>query len=179
MRAHAASISGLGGGRSSTPHDLGVRFGWAVLHREPGGLPALRLGLNQGRATRYAARQLVDALRARHARLAAELDADTRLPADIRHQPAAACSDASRDLVKPPPRLRVIDATLLIGRVVADPLPDRERQLGLQTVALSLNDRVETISLAWSLELGRVHPACHRPHFARPFALEMSRVYRC
>ena len=100
--------------------------------------------------------QLVGQLRA-----VVDLVADARAPPDVGAQPAAR-RDARRDLVKPLPRLIEILPAAGVGGVHAHAVPDRERELGRQSVARAREDRVERVANLRALDLGRMHPVRHR-----------------
>lgn len=89
---------------------------------------------------------------------AAELDADSRHPAHVGAEPAAARGDARPDRVESAPRLLRVVAAVGVGRFPAHPFPDRQRQLARQAVGGTLDERIELISDALALKLGWTYP---------------------
>jgi hypothetical protein len=99
-----------------------------------------------------------------------------RKPANVGLQPATTCGNPRRDLAKTPLGLLGIASALAVGRVRAHPLPDRERELARQTKSSSLDEWIELGQPALPLELGWMHPACHRLFFTP--RREISEIYR-
>jgi hypothetical protein len=125
------------------------------------GGPAPRLGGEPGLAARRAPPQQV--ARPRRHRRAAELDFDSREPADIGLQPATARGQAGGDLVESPLRLVGVEPARAIGRLRSRSLPDLHHQLARQQrIACRFGDRIERHPAARPLELRRMHPAHHR-----------------
>jgi hypothetical protein len=94
-----------------------------------------------------------------------DLGLHAREPANVGLQPATTCGNPRRDLAKSPLSLVGIAKARVIGRVRTYSLPDRERELARQARASSRDDRIESGELALPLELGWIHPACHRLAF--------------
>jgi hypothetical protein len=97
-----------------------------------------------------------------------ELHAHPRGAADLRDQPTTMCRDERCDLVEPPLRLLDVSSATGIAGLPAHALPDRDRHVARQTIAIAFAHRIEPRVVPLPLDLRRMHHA--RRHSPASFA---------